>query len=419
MNQQPPFPPPQQPQQPRRGGDGRAAKMQQQVVPTGHLMQMLHETKQRYDDVSEMLRRHDNGYRRLAFEVQQTTNRLGQRPATHDAQGNPIPTIQLPDGRQIDARLYRLHVSLQASLRAGAMVKVHLEQQLEVDRFVHGELERFVSGQPPTDFQGPQSNVPQPSVPGQAPILTPQTQPAPQLMPPQLAYPQFAQPQQQYAQQQQPQQMQQPQQQMPVVQLPSGQLVPLAPGQMPSPQALAAYNQQMAAALAAQQQGQPQQPQQPSQMPQGQHIFGPYPGPPGAPPVMVVDPRHLDPRQGQEVLATADHMPSMQLPVAHVPYDPASLNGPPPPPVPQYMTPEQAAAATFPNAPPAPVVTAPAVQYPTAGSARAATDASLNAHSTVATALQHQQQQQAQPPQQPPVAPPAPPSNGAAKPATS
>lgn len=385
-----PYPPPQKPRQ--RRPDSRATAQQQQIVPTNVIMALMHLTKTHYDEIAAMLQQRDQGFRRLSFECDQITRRLQITPPQLDEQGQPYPVITLPTGQRIDARLYRLHVSLQASLRMHALGKAHLEQQLEVDRQVHGELDRFLHGQPPMDFVGPQvQQVQQGQAPGggggEAPSsfqFAPPQQPA-QLMPPQQAYPQFApQQQQQPMMAQQPQQQQQPfpphvvaaPQQQPQMMVPPppqfmaqqpGYFVPVPEGQ--TPQVQMGPMPPMMVPVQPQMQQQQQQVMPPQYAPQphpqiGQHIFGAMPPQqPGAPQMMMVDPARVDPRHAGEVLGGADHMPSMQLPVAQVPFDSASIHGPPPLGVPQYTSPEAARAAMLPNAPPPPIVTAPVVQY--------------------------------------------------------
>ncbi len=302
------FPPPQRPRRLQQNPQSPPV-----FAPVNVIMGLLDQSKKRYQTVSEMIRKvdelvrlEDQGFRQLDLEASQ------------------MAQLMMQQSGEADPNLHRLGESLQAAKRAGALVRQNLGQaradlegQVEVEKFLHGELMRWLRGQKPIQMPEP--------VNGNAPAIAP---------PPPVQHAQLAQGQAP---------AQRPQQPVP------GQMLP----QQPSYFTQTPYGPDPNAA-------------QNAPLPQGgvpNHMFGPYPGQPIGPAYAPAP-------------AVPESLPVTQLPVQRVPIDPHQMQVMPPPPQPQYYPSAEAARAAIPGPPPPVVQTPPVVQYQSAEAAKNVIDAS-------------------------------------------
>jgi hypothetical protein len=327
----------QTPQMPRRAS-------QLPPSPTHVITLLLGQSGKRYQAIKEMIKNQTDGF----FDLQKESQQLAQ-------------FMQQEDGT-VDVRIHRLAFGLQAVLAAAEINRRHLEQHLQAEMFLQGELNRFLRGQPPTRFQGPalSPEMSQPIVPGYTPPA--QLPPGPVPQPAALG-------------QGQPQQGQAPAQPEPPSyfrQTPNGfevQFPPGAPQAQPQLQgAPPAFPIPGYAAPPGYPQQQPQV-QQPAQMQpppalQGQQMFGPWPPPPGyaapvpppgyAPPGYAAPPPGYYPPPGygypqqqptpllhtQLPVMEQGHAPAAQPQLAPVVPQAApqqTVNGPPPSAAPVYF----------------------------------------------------------------------------------
>lgn len=350
------------PKQPRRM---RADELRQ-FTPAHIITAFIGASRKRYADVVAMMQNIERSIRDLDLE----TNQFSAMMQTRNAQGDIA----------IDQGMHYLSIWVSGTKQYLALAYAHLNEQLEAEKFVQGEMHRWLRGQLPTSIitveeaqkRAAQANAGAPNgVPLDQMLAAGGTAPAAQLPPgvvqgnapgiAQQGQPMQAQPMQVPMQQPMMPQapMQQPMQQQPM-QPP--------PGMMPQmPQAPMQAQPMMQQPMMQPQQGVVYPPQVPvmaqggvaMQQPQGVPMYG-YPG-------MTMQ------FQPPPMPAPATHLPTHQ-----VPYDPNAPMGQPmmPPPIPaqQFATPQQAQQAALPDAPPAPVVQPPAVQYATPEAAHVAVE---------------------------------------------
>lgn len=294
-----------------------------QFAPANVIMALVNQSRNRYEAVGEMLTKQDAGFRQL------------------DLEANTIGQLMMQEGGQADPRLHALAASLQAAKRAGAIVRDHLREQLECEKFLQAELIRWLRGQRPIDMAAPQS--------GNAPPVTPPSQPQPQ----------------QLAQGQVPQQQQAPQQQQQAPQPPSiFTQTPFGPDPL-APQTHPAGQNAPAASMPQQHAAPPpfgfQQMNPNAQGGIPNHMFGPWPGQPLVPFAPAPPPESL---------------PVTQLPVQQMPLDPNQQTAMPAPIQTQHYGSPEAARVAIPGPPPPPVAVPPVVQYASPEAAKNVIDAS-------------------------------------------
>lgn len=299
------FPPGQPP--PSRGGRG---EKQNPFAPANVVMALVRQSELRYSSYGEFITKQDQGFRQLQMDCQTMAITIQSDPAS----------------------LNRLGMSLQAALRTAAMNRMHLEQQMQVELFLQGELKRWLVGQPPTAIVGPE--------PPQAMMARGQRGASPNgMMPgmeanvneggdPQMVYPQGPPPYGQGQPGMAPQQRMPPQRMMPMR---PGQQPPQPDPMSPQMQALA-HAQQMQQMQGAPQPsgaygfgGGPPYPRdmQPMQPGQGMHPMMQMPQP-GYPmqqqqPMQAMPAGMAERMQGQQQMAQAEPMPVVQLPTQQVP----------------------------------------------------------------------------------------------------
>lgn len=276
-----------------------------QFAPANVLMALLDQSRKRYAAIAAMIQNEDQGFRQLDLDC------------------STMAQIMMDNGGQANPDLHRLAEQLQETKRAGMMARVNLEGQLECEKFLQGQIVRWLQGKRAvqmavTATQAGQGGggAPAPQMNGASPMPQLQQGPVPQQAAPQNGNPYASPAFQQHA-----------------------------PGQVP-PQAPAPYPQQQQVA------------------PQGQpaYMFGPFPGQANVP---------FQP-------APVESLPVTQLPVQHVPIDQGQLQPqvmPPPIPAQQYASPE-AARAAIPGPPPPVVAQPPVVQFINPEAAKAAVEQS-------------------------------------------
>ncbi len=250
---------------------------------------LIGRSKKNQMTIAEIIEKYDRAYQTLS----QTCAELSVR-------------MQYPDGT-VDPRVHQLRISLQSSLDLYEINKAHLNEQINVELFVQGELTRFLYNLPPSDFVRAQQQA---QAQAQAQAHAPQVQQG--FAPPAPAAGQLPQAQQP-AQLMPPQQAQQPQLPPPppsyFVQTPEGPVATSPQMQMqPPPQA--------------------QQPMQAQPQPQPQPVYPPgYPQvPPGyaMPPGYAVPPGYGQPGYPQQPMM-------VPVPQGYAPgYYPPGYAAPPP-----------------------------------------------------------------------------------------
>jgi hypothetical protein len=317
------------------------------TLPHGphHIIQLLiGQSSKRYAAIKEMIKNQTDGF----FDLQRETQQLAQ-------------FIVQEDG-SIDVRIHRLAAWLQANLAMAEINRQDLERHCQLELMLQGELNRWLRGQRPTQFQGPPlpPEMNQPIVPGYQP-------PAPQL-PPAGGTQDGAQPQGQQAPQgyfrQGPNGLE------PIFGGGQGQPQPQvnAPTMFPTPQ----YPMQPPPYTYPQAPQMQPQPSPPPALQGGQQMFGPYPPPPqqgyGQP---QYAPQGYPP-PGYGYQPPPQPMPNNQFPVMQ-----QSQQDPSAPPTlapivqampqqvhPQFASPDAARQAVLPDAPPPPAVPTSVVHFP-------------------------------------------------------
>ena len=219
------FPPPAR----RRG----KVPQHQEFAPVNVVLALIGQSKRRCVTYGEMMEKQSAGLIQLQMECQQMAGLI-----RHDPQG-----------------LNRLAISLHAARSALEKNKLHLEEQIQVELFLQGEFQRWLNGEPPTEFAPPPPGMTRRQIPPSMmqPLMQPRELPmtAQAQQDPDLDYGQY------------------PSREQPPHYAPSQppRLRPKdgPPPMLPSAGALAAYSTRQGQAPSQPQQQQPQQPPQQTQ----------------------------------------------------------------------------------------------------------------------------------------------------------